>query len=74
MILTSLDIPVPAAVAIGMPGARTDAQRDRIRHAAAQIWPAAPCYATNDLETALMAADELEAATAARGSASTSFS
>ena len=40
-----------------MAGARTEADRARIRRAAASAWPGAPCYATNDLETALMAAD-----------------
>lgn len=43
-------------IAIGMAGARTEADRNRIRTAAAKIWPQVPCYATNDLETALTAA------------------
>ena len=46
-----------AGVAIGMAGARTDSDRQRIRAAAAKVWPNVPCYATNDLETALAAAD-----------------
>jgi N-acetylmuramic acid 6-phosphate etherase len=46
-----------AGIAIGMAGARTDADRQRIRAAAAKVWPNIPCYATNDLETALAAAD-----------------
>ena len=50
-------MPVPAAVCIGMAGARTDADKIRIKAAAALAWPRTPCYATNDLETALMAAD-----------------
>ena len=41
-----------------MAGARTEADRQRIRAAAAKVWPKVPCYATNDLETAL-AADSL---------------
>jgi N-acetylmuramic acid 6-phosphate etherase len=45
-----------AGLAIGMAGARTDADRQRIRAAAAKVWPNVPCYATNDLETALAAA------------------
>lgn len=49
-------LPRPASVAIGVSGARTDADRARVRAAAAQAWPGVPCYATNDLETALMAA------------------
>lgn len=46
----------PAAIAIGMAGARTEADWRRIRQAAGKAWPGIPCVATNDLETALMAA------------------
>ena len=42
-------------MAIGMAGARIEADRQRIRSAAAKVWPKVPCYATNDLETALAA-------------------
>lgn len=49
--------PVVDAAAIGMAGARTEADRRRIRRAAARAWPGVPCHATNDLETALAAAD-----------------
>jgi N-acetylmuramic acid 6-phosphate etherase len=38
-----------------MAGARTEADRARIRRAAAKAWPCVPCYATSDLETALAA-------------------
>ena len=48
----------PDALAIGMAGARTEADRERMRRAAAKAWPGVPCYATNDLETALMTADD----------------
>src|SRR5689334_18486636 len=51
-------LPRPLAVGIGMAGARTAADRERIRRAAARAWPGVPCYATNDLETALMAAED----------------
>ncbi len=51
-------LPKPTAMAIGMAGARTESDRERIRRAAARAWPDIPCYATNDLETALMAAEE----------------
>lgn len=51
-------LPRPDAVAIGMAGARTESDRERIRWAAMKVWPAVPCHATNDLETALMAADQ----------------
>ncbi len=44
-----------AGIAIGMAGARTESDRCRIRAVAAKIWPDVPCYATNDLETALAA-------------------
>src|SRR5439155_13133511 len=50
-------MPQPAAIAIGMAGARTEADRERIRRAAANVWPGVPCHATNDLETALAAAE-----------------
>ncbi|MEW6302867.1 MAG: N-acetylmuramic acid 6-phosphate etherase [Verrucomicrobiota bacterium] len=48
----------PDALAIGMAGARTPADWERIRRAAARVWPNIPCVATNDLETALLADDE----------------
>src|SRR5271170_1309055 len=46
-----------AGIAIGMAGMRTDSDRQRIRTAAAKVWPGTPCYATNDLETALVAGE-----------------
>lgn len=49
--------PAPGAVCIGMAGVRAGSDRERIRRAAARVWPKAPCLATNDLETALMAAE-----------------
>jgi N-acetylmuramic acid 6-phosphate etherase len=49
-------MPRPVAVAIGMAGARTGQDRERIRKAAASAWKSIPCLATNDLETALRAA------------------
>lgn len=48
--------PRPMAVGIGMAGALGVGDRDRIRAAAAQIWPGIPCWAGNDLEAALAAA------------------
>jgi N-acetylmuramic acid 6-phosphate etherase len=51
-------LPRPHAIAIGMAGARTELDRQRIRRAAAEVWPGIPCHATNDLETALLAADD----------------
>ena len=45
-----------AAVAIGLAGARSEPDLDRIRRASARVWPGVPCIATNDLETALAAA------------------
>src|SRR5215475_1443826 len=58
--------PHPAAIAIGVDGARTASDRARIRRAAGQVWPRIPCHPTNDLETALMAEEPLEATTHAR--------
>lgn len=49
-------LPDLSGVAIGMSGARTEQDRNRIRKAAGKIWPNVPCYATNDLETGLAAA------------------
>jgi len=46
----------PQAVGIGLAGARTEADQERLRRAASRVWPAIPCVATNDLETALAAA------------------
>ena len=54
------NFPPPAALGIGMAGARTEADRNRIRAAAARVWLRVPCTATNDLETALAAAGETE--------------
>ena len=56
--------PHPAAVGIGMAGAREASDRRRIRAAAAVAWPGVPCWAGNDLDTALAAA-ELDAPDAA---------
>ncbi len=50
-------LPELSGLGIGMAGARTEEDRNRIRSAAAKAWPNVPCYATNDLETALAAAD-----------------
>ncbi len=48
----------PVAIGIGMAGARSEADKDRLHRAASRIWPQVPCLATNDLETALAAAPE----------------
>jgi N-acetylmuramic acid 6-phosphate etherase len=44
-----------AGIGIGMAGARTESDRQRIRAVAAKVWPNVPCYATHDLESALAA-------------------
>jgi N-acetylmuramic acid 6-phosphate etherase len=49
-----------AGIAIGMAGVRTDMDRERIGAAAAKVWPETPCYATDDLETALVAGESGE--------------
>ena len=49
-------LPLPDALGIGLSGAWVEADFRRIRSAAAKAWPRIPCYATNDLETALTAA------------------
>lgn len=48
--------PRPAALGIGMAGAREDSDRRRIREAAADAWPGIPCWVGNDLDTAFAAA------------------
>src|SRR6266404_3490277 len=57
---------LPVAVCIGMAGARTASDLRRIRTAANAIWPQVPCYATNDLETALLAAGQPNSVAGAR--------
>jgi N-acetylmuramic acid 6-phosphate etherase len=49
-------LPRPGALGIGLSGAWVEADFKKIRSAAAKAWPGIPCYATNDLETALIAA------------------
>lgn len=46
----------PSAIGIGMAGARSETDKDRLHRAASRIWPSVPCVATNDLDTALAAA------------------
>jgi N-acetylmuramic acid 6-phosphate etherase len=55
----------PAALsglAIAMAGARQESDRQRIRRMAGLVWPGVPCYATHDLEPALLAAPPTSAA------------
>jgi N-acetylmuramic acid 6-phosphate etherase len=49
--------PRPDTLAIGMAGARVETDWARMREAAGKVWPGVPCYVTNDLETALAAAE-----------------
>lgn len=51
--------PPPDAMAIGLAGARSESDLERIRKAAGAVWPNVPCHATNDLETGLAAAGKL---------------
>ena len=46
----------PDCVAIGMAGARSNEDLLRVRVGANKVWTNIPCYPTNDLETALLAA------------------
>jgi len=48
--------PTPDGLGIGMAGAREESDWKRIRKAARRAWPGASVHATNDLETALAAA------------------
>lgn len=47
----------PQAVAIGLAGARAAADQERLKRAITRLWPGRPSVATNDLETALAAAE-----------------
>jgi len=49
---------VPQAIGIGLAGARTHLDQERLAKTVARVWPSIPCVATNDLETALAAAPE----------------
>lgn len=49
-------LPRPAALGIGLAGAWAEPDWQRIRRAAARVWPGVPCHATQDLDTALTAA------------------
>lgn len=62
------ELPSPGRLGIGMAGAREESDRRQIRAAAATAWPGVPCWAGNDLDTALAAAD-LESARPATGQA-----
>jgi N-acetylmuramic acid 6-phosphate etherase len=50
-------MPSPTGLAVGLAGAWAESDQNRIRIAAAKVWPGVPCIATHDLETALRAAD-----------------
>ena len=50
-------LPRPGAIGIGMAGVLEEPERERVRAAAAQAWPGLPCWAGNDLETGLAAAE-----------------
>ncbi len=58
--------PQPAAVAIGLAGARGEPEWQRIRAIAAKVWPGVTCHATHDLETALAAGDRWQVASDTR--------
>jgi N-acetylmuramic acid 6-phosphate etherase len=47
----------PSAIGIGMAGARMEGDRERVRWAAAKVWPNTPCVAVGDLDIALAAAE-----------------
>ncbi len=52
--------PPPAALGVGLAGARHPADFERILRTAAKVWPGIPCHASNDLETALAAAGDVK--------------
>ena len=54
------EFPLPTALGIGLAGARDPSDFERILRTAAQVWPEIPCQASNDLETALAAAEDVK--------------
>lgn len=58
--------PRPAAVGIGLAGVLEEGDRAAVRQAAGEVWPAVPCWAGNDLETGLAAAQAERGTTVAR--------
>lgn len=48
--------PNPASIGMGLAGARTETDRERVRQMARAVWPEASCTVTHDLEIALLAA------------------
>lgn len=55
--LPRTEVPLKA-IAIGLAGARTEVDLERIRRAASRVWPGVLCHVTDDLQTALAAAPE----------------
>ncbi len=50
-------IPSPDALGVGMAGARSADDHERIRRAVARVWPNRPCAVSHDLASALAAAE-----------------
>src|SRR5262245_37880823 len=50
-------LPRPAAIGIGLAGARDQGDWNRIAKLSGEIWPNVPCRVTHDLATALAAAE-----------------
>jgi N-acetylmuramic acid 6-phosphate etherase len=48
----------PAAIGIGMAGARLAEDQLRVRRLADRVWPGVPCVVTDDLEIALLAGED----------------
>src|SRR5688572_31305107 len=51
------DLPRPAAIGIGIAGARDEKDWNRVGKLAGEIWPGVPCHVTHDLAIALTAAE-----------------
>jgi N-acetylmuramic acid 6-phosphate etherase len=56
----------PNALALGLAGASSRADRARVRSVAGKVWPAVPCHATSDFGIALAAAGATQGMSVAR--------
>lgn len=56
------DCPSPSAICLGLAGAHSQEEFDRIRRCAEKVWPKIPLKPTHDLETALASLEKIQPA------------